>query len=449
MDAIIDRRFFFKIAATGVAGYFVSPMEMFAQNTTWGNATVLSTAKNCIYVLLTGAPSQTDTLDLKVGPWTPASFTPETINGANWPSGLLPFLGGQFSANRFSIVRSCMSTALAHNLLQTWQQIARSPTSATGKIAPNMGSIVALEKASERSANQKLPGFVALNGGTSLQGVGYLPSTYSPFDVTPAAGGLTNLTNSDGQASFTNRYNMLLAADSGIADNSPFGRKFEEMADFYASARGMMYDNTVATAFRFTADEQTRYGNTGFGNACVTARNLLTSNLGVRYIQINHGGWDNHQNIYAPNAGIAPSARALDFGLASLIADLSTIPGSNGNTLLDETLIVAKGEFGRTVGNITSQNGRDHYFVHSALLAGGGVRGGRVIGSTTALGEAVENPGWSAERPVYAEDIAASIYSALGINYLTTRHDDPLGRGFEYIPTTGSYIGQPILELFQ
>jgi len=57
-------------------------------------------------------------------------------------------------------------------------------------------------------------------------------------------------------------------------------------------------------------------------------------------------------------------------------------------------------------------------------------------------------PGWIQQRPVYAEDIAATIYSALGINYTTVRHDDPIGRGFEYIPTTGSYIGAPITELF-
>src|SRR5206468_9752739 len=85
----------------------------------------------------------------------------------------------------------------------------------------------------------------------------------------------------------------------------------------------------------------------------------------------------------------------------------------------------------------------------STLLAGGGVRGGRVLGKTTANGAYVEDPGWSAQRAVYAEDIAATIYSALGINYTTTRHDDPLGRGFEYIPRTTGYIGTPIEELFQ
>jgi len=452
MNPIIDRRIFFTIAATGVAGYFVSPMKVLAQTQNWtaGQATLMGTAKNVIFVLLPGAPSHVDTLDLKVGAWTPANFTPTTINGIDFPSGLLPMLSTQLAANRFSIVRSFQSSALVHNLLQMWVQIARSPTSATGKIAPNVGSIVAYELESQRTPAMKLPGFLALNGGAGLMGQGYFSGRYSPFDVAPAAGGLANLTNADGQTLFTSRYDLLNTADAALrAKGSKFGLEFEEMADYYSSARGIMYDAAVNNAFRFTAADQTKYGNNGFGNACVTARNVLMSNLGVRYIQLSLGGWDNHQNIYAANAGIYNPSRSLDTGLGNLIADLAATPGSNGATMLDETLIIAKGEFGRTVGNITSQAGRDHYFVHSALVAGGGVIGGRAVGRTTPTGSAVEDPGWSASRPAYAEDMAATIYSALGINYTKTLNNDPLGRGFEYIPSTGSYVGQPIVELFR
>ncbi len=451
MDSIIDRRIFFKIAATGVAGYFASPVELFPQAGTSSHpATILNTAKNCIFVLLPGAPSQIDTWDLKVGRWTPASFSPTTINGADWPEGLMPNLAGEFRMNRFSIIRSCQSTALVHSLLQNWTQIARNPTSATGKIAPNVGSVVALEMEKQRVAGQKLPGFLSLNGGGSLAGAGYFSGKYAPFDVAPNAGGIANLTNPDGEMNFTTRYNMLQSSDAAArALPSPYGAKMEEMADFFASARTMMYDAAVTNAFRFAASDQAKYGNTAFGNACVTARNVLWSGLGTRYVQITLGGWDNHQNIYAaPNGGIYGPARQLDTGLANLMADLAVIPGSGGRTLLDETLIVVKGEFGRTVGNITAAQGRDHYFVHSALAAGGGIRGGRILGKTTSDGAFVEIPGWSEERPVYAEDIAATIYSALGINYTTTRRDDPLGRGFEYIPSTGNYLGKPIVELF-
>jgi uncharacterized protein (DUF1501 family) len=221
------------------------------------------------------------------------------------------------------------------------------------------------------------------------------------------------------------------------------------MASFYASARAMMYDPKVTQVFRFSAEEQRKYGSSGFGNACITARNVLTADVGTRYIQINLGGWDNHRNIYQANAGIYNPARQLDLGLGNLLADLAGMTSSTGRSLLDETLIVVKGEFGRTVGNLNGQQGRDHYAVHSTLFAGGGVLGGRAIGGTTPDGRFVETPGWSQDRAVGPEDIAATIYSALGINYTTVRRDDPLGRGFEYVPSTGNWPAYPVVELFQ
>src|SRR6516165_3559433 len=124
MGPIIDRRVFFKIAATGVTGYFASPvLDTFAQSgsvTSDPNVPLLNTAKNVIYILLAGAPSQTDTFDLKVGPWTPQDFVPVTINGVDWPGGLLNNLAGVFYLNRFSIIRSGQATALVHALVQNW-----------------------------------------------------------------------------------------------------------------------------------------------------------------------------------------------------------------------------------------------------------------------------------------------------------------------------------------
>jgi uncharacterized protein (DUF1501 family) len=182
------------------------------------------------------------------------------------------------------------------------------------------------------------------------------------------------------------RYNMLMAGDSLIEGTpSPIGTPVDEMSDFYTSARTMMYDPTVNNAFKFSAADQQKYGNSGFGAACVTTRNVLAADLGVRYVQITLGGWDNHTNIYAPNNGIYPSARQLDAGLGNLIADLASLPGSQGRSMLDDTLIVVKGEFGRTVGNITGGGGRDHYYVHSTLIGGGGVRGGRAWEKTSRM----------------------------------------------------------------
>src|SRR6266850_7732802 len=94
MNGIVNRRLFFQIAGTGVAGYFVSPFDLFARTSPYPaqapQVTLLNTAKNVIFILLAGAPSHVDTFDLKVGPWTPEDFRPTTINGIDFPEGLLP-----------------------------------------------------------------------------------------------------------------------------------------------------------------------------------------------------------------------------------------------------------------------------------------------------------------------------------------------------------------------
>jgi hypothetical protein len=144
-----------------------------------------------IFVLLSGAPSGVDTFDLKVGTWTPSDFNPTSYNGVMFPQGLMPKLATLL--NRLSIVRNQRAPALVHTLQRTWAQIARSPSSALGKIAPNVGSVVALEFEAQRKPNQKLPVFVSLNTGGDVVGAGYFNGLYSPFDVTAAATGLTSL----------------------------------------------------------------------------------------------------------------------------------------------------------------------------------------------------------------------------------------------------------------
>ena len=443
----LGRRDFFKLAGSGVSGYFLSSLiKTEVKAAPVADLHLVGKARNCIFILLQGAPSHTDTFDLKVGAWTPADFNPTSYNGVMFPQGLMPNLANQLS--KLAIVRSMRAPALVHPLQQTWAQIAQSPTSALGKVAPNMGSVVALEFEPQRKPNQKLPVFTSLNTNGDIVGAGYFNGLYSPFDVQPAATGLGSLSNADGQSTFESRYSVLQSIDSRLRSNSPLGGDVTTMGGFYDRGKQMMYDPAIDAAFKFAADEQQRFGSSNFGNSCIVARNLLKGDFGTRYIQINFGGWDNHQDIYDTVAGIYPQATALDKGLANLITDLSAAPGLNGGTLLDETLIVAMGEFGRTVGALTNQDGRDHFFQHFAVFAGGGVSGGKIIGETTADGSTVKDPGWSQGRPARYEDVAATIYSALGINYLTIRRDDPFGRGFEYVPFANDGAWYPILELF-
>src|ERR1051326_3967514 len=157
---------------------------------------------------------------------------------------------------------------------------------------------------------------------------------------------------------------------------------------------------------------------------------------GTRFVQTTFGGWDHHSNIYAKTgSSLFTQMKTFDPAFGALLTDLSTMPGqSAGKTLLDETLVVVLGEFGRTTGNVNGQGGRDHFLRMSVVFAGGGIRGGQVIGSTDALGANAKEFGWSGNRDVRLEDVTSTIYSALGIDYTTVRHDDPLNRGFEYVP---------------
>jgi len=323
--------------------------------------------------------------------------------------------------------------------MQAWVQIGRNPVSALAKISPHIGSVVSMEL--NQGVNQTLPTFLALNGQPAA-GAGYFSTEHSPFLVT-AGSALANTTHRDGAARFEARYGLLQDMDVESRYFSGIGPGPAEMAAWNQRSRLLMYNSDVDKVFNFDQNEKNRYGNTAFGNACITARNLLRAKLGTRFIQITFGSWDHHVNIYGANTQLSVMARQFDGGLGMLLADLKA------EGLLDETLIVAQGEFGRTVGPLNSNGGRDHHLQQAALFAGGGVRGGRAIGATNATGSDTVSPGWSRDRYVRVEDIEATIYSALGIDWTTVRRDDPLKRGFEYVPFASDQdLYGPIHELW-
>jgi len=435
------RRQFFQILGAGVSGYFLTGRAA-AQSVpvVAANVATQNKARNAIFILLAGAPSHTDTFDLKVlNGVTPADLRPETVNGILFPVGLLPKTGGLL--DKIAIVRSVRSWSAVHGLAQTWAQIGRNPVSAFGKIAPHIGSVVAIEKERERVRTQIFPPFMALNVGNS-PGSGYLSAEFAPFKFAPAAGGLGNTAHPAGVARFNDRWRLLHALDDPLRVNSPLGKPGEDLEAFWDSARELMYNPVADQTFRYSAGDSTRYGSTAFGNACLVAKQVLGANLGTRFIQINLGGWDHHSNIYDRNGGIFRMSKTFDDGFGTLLADLD----SAGQ--LGETLVVVCGEFGRTVGRLTAQNGRDHFLQQFVVFAGGGIQGGRVIGATNDTGAFTVDPGWSRQRDVRSEDIEATIYSALGINWTTIRYDDPFKRGFEYVPFSREDAYGPVDELW-
>lgn len=441
------RRQFFRIAGAGITGSFLVGRSKAAVVVPQLNVTTINSAKNVIFVLMAGAPSHVDTFDLKItnGVTPVANVKPDTINGLLWPTGIFPKLAGYVPD--LAIVRSMRSHALVHTLAQTWTQIGRNPAAALGNISPNIGSVVALEKDPERQPSQVFPTFLALNSDGAA-GPGYFDSKFAPFKSNPSAQGLPDTTNVAGQPAVEDRYTLLQTLDDSLRVNSPFGERAEDMNGFYAAAKGLMYNPIVDKAFRFTQPDSVRYGNSSFGNACLVANQVLTANQGTRFIQITLGGWDMHVNIYGANGNPAAGnniftlGKTFDDGMSALLGELKA------SGLLSETLVVAVGEFGRTVGALSGASGRDHYLQQFAVFAGAGVQGGRAIGSTTADGSSTADPGWGRQRDVNPEDIEATIYSALGINWTTIRYDDPFKRGFEYVPQAASNYWAPVNELW-
>ena len=440
----MGRRAFLDLLGAGLTASFVVPKALAVDVIPWAPVETKNTARNAIFILLAGAISQIDTFNFKmVEGVTPADFAPAEINGILWPTGLLPKMGGHLED--IAIVRTVRAWALQHSGMQTWVQIGRNPSAVLGDIAPNIGCIVAIEKDAERKPGQIFPAFLALNADGAM-GPGYLPAIYAPFKVQPNAAGLAGTTHpvQDGQVRFDERYRLLDSLDQSLRTNSPLGRPAEDFGIFHRAARDLMYNTAVQEAFSFSTEDSQRYGATPFGNACLLAKKVLAANQGTRYIQIVSGGWDHHQDIYNPNAGgrLPRMTRDLDAGLAALLDDLK------GSGLLNETLVVLMGEFGRTVGALSPQNGRDHYLQHFAVFAGAGVKGGKVIGATDPTGAYAIEPGWERKREARIEDIEATIYSALGINWTNVRYDDPFGRGFEYVPKSKDDVYGPIHDLW-
>jgi len=436
----LSRRHFFEILGTGITGYALvqlnRPIRLLAQSA----VVPIRKATNCIFILLSGAPSHSDTFDLKEGPWTPPNFNPTSYGDIRFPQGLMPQLAERLGD--LVLVRSMRAWALVHSLAQTWIQIGRNPASALGSIAPHIGSIVALEKEAERSADDLLPGFIALNADGSQVGAGYLPVTYAPFQARPSAAGLRNTLHPEGKPRWESRLQLLHRLDDPLRKDSPLGPVPTSLDNFYQAAGRMMYSDRVQSSFAMSADERAAHGNSPFGDACLVARKILRGRLGTRFIQITFGGWDHHANIYTPTV-LPRLAGQLDAGLGALL------DGLRQDSLLDQTLIVVAGEFGRTVGPLTGRGGRDHFLQQSVVFAGAGVHGGKAIGATDAQGAATVEAGWSRGRSIKNEDIEATIYSALGINWTTIRRDDPFNRGFEYVPYPDQDIYGPIHELWQ
>ena len=440
------RRTFLQSCGLGAVG--LTSVGATAKTLKSANVTPRGSAENVIFIFLQGAPSHVDTFDLKVGSWTPDDFGPATHGNLLLPEGLFPNLCQH--TDKFSLLRCITGNEAVHQRASYILETAHGFNPTFAKEQPHFGSLVALEMESRRKADDIFPSFLAMNG--QVQGPGMLPSTYAAFSFS-ANNGVAGLEHPGGEDLFRKRYDSLLKLDANHRfGEAPNGAAVTDYHNFYTLGSGMMYDPDSQEAFTVTEEELARYGDNSTGRGCAIAVKTLAKNRGTRMIQITQGGWDHHYDIYDPTQPTIYAGTAqLDLALASMLQDLQTTPGTRGGTLLDETMVVVTGEFGRTPGNITNNLGRDHYpYAWSALVAGGGAVPNQAMGATDQEGWGIIDPFWSQLRYINMEDLIATMYSSLGIDWTKEIQDTPSGRVFEYTPKVNGVAGyyQDIVEMF-
>lgn len=351
-------------------------------------------AEACIVLWMSGGMSQTDTFDPKPG--TASAGPLQAIRTAQRDvllSELLPLTAEHM--RDVSLIRSMATREGAHDRATYLLHTGWAPSGTVRH--PDVGALVAQALA---RPDAELPPYVCVGGqGT---GPGLLGVSFAPFTVRDATRPVQDLSYPAGvdAARFARRRRLLEAVERQFRREHP-GDETEGHTAVYVKADRLMHSRGVA-AFDLTQEPsrvRAAYGPEAFGQGCLMARRLVEA--GVKAIEVTLGGWDTHQDNFTQNRRLCGQ---LDRGLAALLADLRE------RDLLRRTLVVVATEFGRTP-KINQNDGRDHHAAGwSVALAGGPVRGGRVIGATSADGQAV------AERPVAAADLMATVAHALGLD---------------------------------
>ena len=438
----VSRRSFLRFGSATAFGFSLLPI-MRPLNV-WASRQVKlrGTADYCIFLFLRGGPSQIDTFDFKEGRWTPPDFDVRGVPGTSlkWPYGLFPRLVEKL--DDLTIVRSVEAWDAAHPPAHYYLQVAHPFSPARRQEMPSIGAVIAYEMETRRQPSDYLPTFVSMNYGpgvgAGLVGAGCLGPQYNPLALDTRRGlDLEFVVPEKERPRFDRRWSLLrqLEEASGSSQVAAF-RPIEEYQSHYAGAHSMMVNPQIGGILQPKEEERKSYGGSALGDACILARNLLAAQAGTRYIFVTQHGWDLHRKAYDKTQEVNQYTLAwdLDAAFSKLLTDLKELKTKEGARLLDKTLIVCMGEFGRTVGDLTVNKGRDHHrFAATSLFGGGGVRGGRIVGATDEAGARVVEPGWGKKRSIYTEDITATIYSALGIDWGKEITNTPSGRTFEYI----------------
>ncbi len=400
----LSRRDFLKLSAAGVSAVSLSGwMNVLAARAAQSNAKT----KSCILLWMDGGPSHKDTFDLKPGTKDCGEFRPiQTAAPGVEISEHFPQLAGLM---RYGAVVRGMSTGEGAHGRAKYYLHTGYKEGVGGLIYPSLGALVSAELGDPKFP---LPNFVSI--GNRSFGSGFLGPRHQPLIVSDPLRGVENLKPGVGDGEFGDRVGLLeemesafhrdYGADTGTAHHTTYQRAVTLMQSKEARAFDLARESDATRA---------RYAGTKFGEGCLLARRLIET--GVRFVEVSLGGWDTHQNNFAR---VKQLSQQVDPAMSSLITDLKE------RGLLDSTLVIWMGEFGRTprINSRGAQPGRDHYpRAWSTVLFGGGIKGGQVVGKTDAEGATV------VERPVSTIDFMATVCRVLGIDY-TKKNQTPIGR---------------------
>ncbi|MCI0457759.1 MAG: DUF1501 domain-containing protein [Gemmataceae bacterium] len=418
-DGVISRRSFMRSVAVAGAGLGVLG---------WKDAVALQAqelrrrGRACVLLFLRGGPSQFETFDPKPGTTNggPTQAIQTAVSGIriadSWPN-LTRAMGD------VALIRSMSNREGEHQRATYQMHTGYIPVG--GVRFPTLGSIVAREIGPR---DFDLPHFVTIGGRGGGIGSGFLGMAYTPFVVQNPNQMPANSTIPAGVSGerFGRRLDLMRDLEQDFSESGGQPR-VQEHAALYTSAARMVRSPRLR-AFDISqesAEMRDRYGRTPFGQGCLLARRLVEA--GVTFVEIDSNGWDTHQDNFERSRTLSTP---VDRGFAALVTDLRE------RGLLERTLVICMGEFGRTP-RINANNGRDHFpRAFSLALAGGGVRGGRVIGSTNTTGNDIT------QRPVTVPDLFCSFCQSLGIN---PRRENitPIGRPIRIVDG-----GQAVRELF-
>jgi hypothetical protein len=363
--------------------------------------------KSAIMLWMGGGPATIDIWDLKPGAPTGGEFKPISTSADGVEiSDHMPLMAKEMK--HMAVVRSMSTREADHNRGRYYMHTGYVPN--PNIEYPSYGSVVAHELA-PKVPDLEVPPFVSVGGGS--EGPGFLGMSWAPF-VVNSNGDVRDMNMGMDQNRTMQRLAMLGAIESDfVGQISSEGRKGPTVVTA-ASEHAKILDKTYKLmtskqmeAFRVgseKAEVKERYGNTGFGKGCLMARRLVEA--GVPFIEVDLGGWDTHANNFTSLKNT--KLPELDKAMSALVSDLAE------RGLLDDTVIMWMGEFGRTP-RINGNAGRDHWARSWSVVVGGGsFKRGIAVGKTNSDGTMVDS------EPYTSQDLMASVIKALGISLDTT-----------------------------